>query len=53
MQTSHNNNLFMVSCNSKYAIYLVETEAIKARKGEGVLLGKEQEEEKKAMTLIH
>ncbi len=38
MQTSHNIYLFMASFKSKYAIYIVETEAIKASKGKGVLL---------------
>ncbi len=40
MQTSH--NLFMVSFNSKYTIYIVNTEAIIVREGEGVLLSRLQ-----------
>jgi hypothetical protein len=40
MQTSHNINLFMASFNSKYTIYIVQTEAIIVREGEGVLLSR-------------
>jgi hypothetical protein len=42
VQTSHNIYLFMVSFNNKYAIYIVEVEAIKASEGEGVLLSQLQ-----------
>jgi hypothetical protein len=38
MRTPHNNYLFMASFNSKYTIYIVETEAIIASKGKGFLL---------------
>jgi hypothetical protein len=38
MRTPHNIYLFMASCNSKCTIYIVETEAIIASKGEEVLL---------------
>ncbi len=38
MQTPHNIYLFIASFNSKYTIYIMETEAIIASKGEGVLL---------------
>ncbi len=62
MQTSH--NLFMVSFNSKYIIYIVKTEAIIVREGEGVLLSRLQniaetappvrnKKNKKPIILIH
>jgi hypothetical protein len=61
MQTSPNIYLFMASFNSKYAIFIVETEAIKASEGEGVLLSRLQNiaeaapsvKNKKPITLIH
>jgi hypothetical protein len=37
-QTSHNIYLFMASFSVKYAIHIVELEAIKASAGRGVLL---------------
>ncbi len=42
MQTSHNINLFMARLNSKYTIYIVQTEAIIVREGKGVLLSRLQ-----------
>ncbi len=55
----------MVSYNNKYAIYIVEAEALKASEGEGVLLSrlqnvavatppvKKKKKNKKPITLIH
>jgi hypothetical protein len=42
MQTTHNIYLFMASFYRKYAIYIVETEPLKEREGEGVRLSKLQ-----------
>ncbi len=42
MQTSHNIYIFMASFIVKYAIYMVELEAIKASAGRGVLLCRQQ-----------
>jgi len=44
----------MVSFNIKYAIYIVEPEAIKASMGRGVLLSRRQEQKnKEPTTLVH
>ena len=42
MQTIHNIFLFMASFYRKYTIYIVETEPIKPREGEGVRLSRLQ-----------
>jgi hypothetical protein len=42
MQTIHNIFLFMASFYRKYTIYIVETEPIKTREGEGVRLSRLQ-----------
>ncbi len=42
MQTSHNIYLFIASFSVKYAIYIVELEAIKPSMGRGVLLSQLQ-----------
>jgi hypothetical protein len=55
MQTSPNIYLFMASFNSKYAIYIVETEAIKASDSrlQNTAEAAPSVKNKKPITLIH